>query len=143
MYGHHPDLARIHEVKLDDDSWMDGNKYHPDCDGITQTYVDYEVSMAKSTVPSAFKAMRGRIVFPIRDEDPDSLFRRLGKRAFRTIVAESQLTGHLQALNAKAGKETFPFRSGTRANANQHRVDETPLPTLRSKQTTKQTCSLV
>jgi len=69
MYGHHPALARIHEVKLDDDSWMDGNKYHPDCDGITQTYVDYEVSMAKSTVPSAFKAMRGRIVFPIRDEN--------------------------------------------------------------------------
>jgi DNA primase len=31
-------------------------------------------------------------------EDPDSLFRRIGKRAFRTIVAESQLTGHLQAL---------------------------------------------
>ena len=69
MYGHHPALARIHEVKLDDHSWMDGNKYHPDCDGITQTYVDYEVSMAKSTVPSAFKAMRGRIVFPIRDEN--------------------------------------------------------------------------
>ncbi|MDD3507664.1 MAG: CHC2 zinc finger domain-containing protein [Parabacteroides sp.] len=69
MYGHHPALARIHEVKLDDPSWMDGNKYHPDCDGITQTYVDFEVSMAKSTVPSAFKAMRGRIVFPIRDEN--------------------------------------------------------------------------
>ena len=50
-------------------SWMEGGKYHPDCDGITQTYVDYEVSMAKSTVPSAFKAMRGRIVFPIRDEN--------------------------------------------------------------------------
>ena len=69
MYGHHPALARIHEVKLDDDSWMDGNKYHPDCDGITQAYVDFEVSQAKSTVPSAFKAMRGRIVFPIRDEN--------------------------------------------------------------------------
>jgi len=69
MYGHHPALARIHEVKLDDDSWMDGNKYHPDCSDITQTYVDFEVSQAKSTVPSAFKAMRGRIVFPIRDEN--------------------------------------------------------------------------
>jgi DNA primase len=69
MYGHHPALARIHEVKLDDPSWMDGNKYHPDCDGITQAYVDFEVSQAKSTVPSAFKAMRGRIVFPIRDEN--------------------------------------------------------------------------
>ena len=240
MYGHHPALARIHEVKVDDHSWMDGNKYHPDCDSITQTYVDYEVSMAKSTVPSAFKAMRGRIVFPIRDEnnrlvafagrttqtitdenrsytpkyvnsqtsdlynksrtlyglhlagepirtetfafltegykdtlamvaagfkntvaqcgaaftddhaellkrytkrvavlmdaddrgreiasaaiavlhrhgmqtselllppgeDPDSLFRRIGKRAFRTILAESQLTGHLQALKENTG----------------------------------------
>ncbi|MDD4418902.1 MAG: CHC2 zinc finger domain-containing protein [Bacteroides graminisolvens] len=69
MYGHHPALARIHEVKVDDDSWMDGNKYHPDCSDITQTYVDFEVSQAKSTVPSAFKAMRGRIVFPIRDEN--------------------------------------------------------------------------
>ena len=69
MYGHHPALARIHEVKLDDPSWMDGNKYHPDCDGITQAYVDFEVSQAKSTVPSEFKAMRGRIVFPIRDEN--------------------------------------------------------------------------
>jgi DNA primase len=240
MYGHHPALARIHEVKLDDHSWMDGNKYHPDCSDITQTYVDFEVSQAKSTVPSAFKAMRGRIVFPIRDEnnrlvafagrttqtitdenrsytpkyvnsqtsdlynksrtlyglhlagepirtetfafltegykdtlamvaagfkntvaqcgaaftddhaellkrytkrvavlmdaddrgreiaaaaiavlhrhgmqtselllppgeDPDSLFRRIGKRAFRTIVAESQLTGHLQSLRESTG----------------------------------------
>ncbi|MEA4810638.1 DNA primase [Macellibacteroides fermentans] len=240
MYGHHPALARIHEVKLDDHSWMDGNKYHPDCSDITQTYVDFEVSQAGSTVPSAFKAMKGRIVFPIRDEnnrlvafagrttqtitdenrsytpkyvnsqtsdlynksrtlyglhlagepirtetfafltegykdtlamvaagfkntvaqcgaaftddhaellkrytkrvavlmdaddrgreiaaaaiavlhrhgmqtselllppgeDPDSLFRRLGKRAFRTIVAESQLTGHLQAIRESTG----------------------------------------
>ncbi|MFY1612144.1 CHC2 zinc finger domain-containing protein [Macellibacteroides fermentans] len=69
MYGHHPALARIHEVKLDDPSWMDGNKYHPNCSDITQTYVDFEVSQAGSTVPSAFKAMRGRIVFPIRDEN--------------------------------------------------------------------------
>ncbi|MGE4334239.1 MAG: CHC2 zinc finger domain-containing protein [Macellibacteroides sp.] len=242
MYGHHPALARIHEVKLDDHSWMDGNKYHPDCDGITQTYVDFEVGQAKSTVPGAFKAMRGRIVFPIRDEnnrlvafagrttqtitdenrsytpkyvnsqtsdlynksrtlyglhlagepirtetfafltegykdtlamvaagfkntvaqcgaaftddhaellkrytkrvavlmdaddrgreiaaaaiavlhrhgmqtselllppgeDPDSLFRRLGKQAFRTIVAESQLTGHLQAIKESTGMD--------------------------------------
>ena len=250
MYGHHPALARIHEVKLDDDSWMDGNKYHPDCDGITQTYVDFEVSQAKSTVPSAFKAMRGRIVFPIRDEnnrlvafagrttqtitdenrsytpkyvnsqtsdlynksrtlyglhlagepirtetfafltegykdtlamvaagfkntvaqcgaaftddhaellkrytkrvavlmdaddrgreiaaaaiavlhrhgmqtselllppgeDPDSLFRRLGKHAFRTIVAESQLTGHLQALKESTGVDLASLVSST------------------------------
>jgi DNA primase len=250
MYGHHPALARIHEVKLDDDSWMDGNKYHPDCDGITQAYVDFEVSQAKSTVPSAFKAMRGRIVFPIRDEnnrlvafagrttqtitdenrsytpkyvnsqtsdlynksrtlyglhlagepirtetfafltegykdtlamvaagfkntvaqcgaaftddhaellkrytkrvavlmdaddrgreiaaaaiavlhrhgmqtselllppgeDPDSLFRRLGKHAFRTIVAESQLTGHLQALKESTGMDLADFTSST------------------------------
>ncbi|SKB46156.1 DNA primase [Macellibacteroides fermentans] len=242
MYGHHPALARIHEVKLDDHSWMDGNKYHPDCSDITQTYVDFEVSQAGSTVPSAFKAMRGRIVFPIRDEnnrlvafagrttqtitdenrsytpkyvnsqtsdlynksrtlyglhlagepirtetfafltegykdtlamvaagfkntvaqcgaaftddhaellkrytkrvavlmdadergreiaaaaivvlhrhdmqtselllppgeDPDSLFRRIGKRAFRTIVAESQLTGHLQAIKESTGMD--------------------------------------
>ncbi len=248
MYGHHPALARIHEVKLDDDSWMDGNKYHPDCSDITQTYVDFEVSQAKSTVPSAFKAMRGRIVFPIRDEnnrlvafagrttqtitdenrsytpkyvnsqtsdlynksrtlyglhlagepirtetfafltegykdtlamvaagfkntvaqcgaaftddhaellkrytkrvavlmdaddrgreiaaaaitvlhrhgmqtselllppgeDPDSLFRRLGKHAFRTIVAESQLTGHLQALKESTGMDLASFVS--------------------------------
>ncbi|NYI48927.1 CHC2 zinc finger domain-containing protein [Macellibacteroides fermentans] len=231
-------------------SWMEGGKYHPDCDGITQTYVDYEVSMAKSTVPSAFKAMRGRIVFPIRDEnnrlvafagrttqtitdenrsytpkyvnsqtsdlynksrtlyglhlageairtetfafltegykdtlamvaagfkntvaqcgaaftddhaellkrytkrvavlmdaddrgreiaaaaiavlhrhgmqtselllppgeDPDSLFRRIGKHAFRTIVAESQLTGHLQALKESTGMELASFASST------------------------------
>ena len=248
MYGHHPALARIHEVKLDDDSWMDGNKYHPDCSDITQTYVDFEVSQAKSTVPSAFKAMRGRIVFPIRDEnnrlvafagrttqtitdenrsytpkyvnsqtsdlynksrtlyglhlagepirtetfafltegykdtlamvaagfkntvaqcgaaftddhaellkrytkrvavlmdaddrgreiaaaaiavlhrhgmqtselllppgeDPDSLFRRIGKRAFRTIVAESQLTGHLQAIRESTGVDLASFVS--------------------------------
>ncbi|HML71172.1 MAG TPA: hypothetical protein PKA78_07380, partial [Macellibacteroides fermentans] len=36
-------------------------------------------------------------------EDPDSLFRRLGKQAFRTIVAESQLTGHLQAIKESTG----------------------------------------
>ena len=250
MYGHHPALARIHEVKLDDHSWMDGNKYHPDCSDITQTYVDFEVSQAGSTVPSAFKAMRGRIVFPIRDEnnrlvafagrttqtitdenrsytpkyvnsqtselynksrtlyglhlagepirtetfafltegykdtlamvaagfkntvaqcgaaftddhaellkrytkrvavlmdaddrgreiaaaaiavlhrhgmqtselllppgeDPDSLFRRIGKRAFRTIVAESQLTGHLQAIRESTGMDLSSFATST------------------------------
>ena len=255
MYGHHPALARIHEVKLDDPSWMDGNKYHPDCDDITQAYVDFEVSQAKSTVPSAFKAMRGRIVFPIRDEnnrlvafagrttqtitdenrsytpkyvnsqtsdlynksrtlyglhlagepirtetfafltegykdtlamvaagfkntvaqcgaaftddhaellkrytkrvavlmdaddrgreiaaaaiavlhrhgmqtselllppgeDPDSLFRRIGKHAFRTIVAESQLTGHLQALKESTGMDLASFASHTRSSLN-------------------------
>ena len=36
-------------------------------------------------------------------EDPDSLFRRIGKRAFRTIVAESQLNGHLQAIKESTG----------------------------------------
>ena len=255
MYGHHPALARIHEVKLDDPSWMDGNKYHPDCSDITQTYVDFEVSQAKSTVPGAFKAMRGRIVFPIRDEnnrlvafagrttqtitdenrsytpkyvnsqtsdlynksrtlyglhlagepirtetfafltegykdtlamvaagfkntvaqcgaaftddhaellkrytkrvavlmdaddrgreiaaaaiavlhrhgmqtselllppgeDPDSLFRRIGKHAFRTIVAESQLTGHLQALKESTGMDLASFASHTRSSLN-------------------------
>jgi len=255
MYGHHPALARIHEVKLDDHSWMDGNKYHPDCSDITQTYVDFEVSQAKSTVPSAFKAMRGRIVFPIRDEnnrlvafagrttqtiteenrsytpkyvnsqtsdlynksrtlyglhlagepirtetfafltegykdtlamvaagfkntvaqcgaaftddhaellkrytkrvavlmdaddrgreiaaaaiavlhrhgmqtselllppgeDPDSLFRRIGKRAFRTIVAESQLTGHLQAIKESTGMDLASFASSSLSSTN-------------------------
>ena len=230
--------------------WMEGGKYHPDCSDITQTYVDFEVSQAGSTVPSAFKAMRGRIVFPIRDEnnrlvafagrttqtiteenrkytpkyvnsetsdlynksrtlyglhlagepirtetfafltegykdtlamvaagfkntvaqcgaaftddhaellkrytkrvavlmdaddrgreiaaaaiavlhrhgmqtselllppgeDPDSLFRRLGKHAFRTIVAESQLTGHLQAIKESTGMELASFASST------------------------------
>ncbi|NYI48830.1 DNA primase [Macellibacteroides fermentans] len=253
MYGHHPALARIHEVKLDDHSWMDGNKYHPDCDGITQAYVDFEVSQAKSTVPGAFKAMRGRIVFPIRDEnnrlvafagrttqtitdenrsytpkyvnsqtsdlynksrtlyglhlagepirtetfvfltegykdtlamvaagfkntvaqcgaaftddhaellkrytkrvavlmdaddrgreiaaaaiavlhrhgmqtselllppgeDPDSLFRRIGKQAFRTIVAESQLTGHLQALKESTGMDLASFATSNQSS---------------------------
>ncbi|MFV0273204.1 MAG: CHC2 zinc finger domain-containing protein [Macellibacteroides fermentans] len=236
-------------------SWMEGGKYHPDCDGITQTYVDYEVSQAGSTVPSAFKAMRGRIVFPIRDEnnrlvafagrttqtitdenrsytpkyvnsqtsdlynksrtlyglhlagepirtetfafltegykdtlamvaagfkntvaqcgaaftddqaellkrytkrvavlmdaddrgreiaaaaiavlhrhgmqtselllppgeDPDSLFRRLGKQAFRTIVAESQLTGHLQALKESTGMDLASFASSSLSSTN-------------------------
>ena len=227
-------------------SWMEGGKYHPDCADITQAYVDFEVSQAGSTVPSAFKAMRGRIVFPIRDEnnrlvafagrttqtiteenrkytpkyvnsetsdlynksrtlyglhlagepirtetfafltegykdtlamvaagfkntvaqcgaaftddhaellkrytkrvavlmdaddrgreiaaaaiavlhrhgmqtselllppgeDPDSLFRRIGKHAFRTIVAESQLTGHLQAIRESTGVDLASF----------------------------------
>ena len=45
--------------------------------------------------------------------------------------------------NAKAGKQTFPFRPGPRANAYQHRVDEAAFSTIRSKQTTKQTRSLV
>ncbi|MFY1611776.1 DNA primase [Macellibacteroides fermentans] len=264
MYGHHPALARIHEVKLDDHSWMDGNKYHPDCSDITQTYVDFEVSQAGSTVPGAFKAMRGRIVFPIRDEnnrlvafagrttqtitdenrsytpkyvnsqtsdlynksrtlyglhlagepirtetfafltegykdtlamvaagfkntvaqcgaaftddhaellkrytkrvavlmdaddrgreiaaaaiavlhrhgmqtselllppgeDPDSLFRRIGKRAFRTIVAESQLTGHLQALKESTGMDLASFASSTQSSmdGNSEGIEET------------------
>ncbi|MBP8760778.1 MAG: toprim domain-containing protein [Parabacteroides sp.] len=279
MYGFHPPLATLGDLmkagytgsivntglvndtevnshyKPEYYSWMEGGKYHPDCDGITQTYVDYEVSMAKSTVPSAFKAMRGRIVFPIRDEnnrlvafagrttqtitdenrsytpkyvnsqtsdlynksrtlyglhlagepirtetfafltegykdtlamvaagfkntvaqcgaaftddqaellkrytkrvavlmdaddrgreiaaaaiavlhrhgmqtselllppgeDPDSLFRRIGKHAFRTIVAESQLTGHLQALKESTGMDLASFASHTRSSLN-------------------------
>jgi DNA primase len=36
-------------------------------------------------------------------EDPDSLFRRLGKHSFRTILAESQLTGHLQSIKESSG----------------------------------------
>ncbi|MFA6719401.1 MAG: CHC2 zinc finger domain-containing protein [Prevotella sp.] len=54
---------------LEDLTWMEGGKYHPDCRGIAQTYVDYEVGMAVSSVPREFKAMAGRIVFPIRDEN--------------------------------------------------------------------------
>ena len=54
---------------LEDLTWMEGGKYHPDCRGIAQTYVDYEVGMAGSSVPREFKAMAGRIVFPIRDEN--------------------------------------------------------------------------
>jgi hypothetical protein len=69
---------------------MDGNKYHPDCSDITQTYVDFEVSQAKSTVPSAFKAMRGRIVFPIRDEN-----NRLVAFAGRTTLNISHQMCHL------------------------------------------------
>ena len=42
-------------------------KYHPDCRGITQTYVDFEVVMARRSVPHGFAAMAGRIIFPIRD----------------------------------------------------------------------------
>ena len=42
-------------------------KYHPDCRGIAQTYVDFEVGMAGRSVPHGFAAMAGRIIFPIRD----------------------------------------------------------------------------
>jgi DNA primase len=42
-------------------------------------------------------------------EDPDSLFRRLGKHAFRTIVAESQLTGHLQSIKESTGVDLASF----------------------------------
>ena len=41
------------------------------------------------------------------------------------LMAKEQETA---TPNAKAGKQTIPFRLGTRANANQHRVDEAPLP---------------
>ena len=46
-------------------------------------------------------------------EDPDSLFRRIGKHAFRTIVAESQLTGHLQAIRESTGVDLASFASNT------------------------------
>lgn len=42
-------------------------KYHPDCHGIAQTYIDYEVGMAGMSVLHGFSAMAGRIIFPIRD----------------------------------------------------------------------------
>ncbi|OCW94393.1 hypothetical protein A9168_06630, partial [Macellibacteroides sp. HH-ZS] len=42
-------------------------KYHPDCHGIAQTYIDYEVGMAGMSVTHGFSAMAGRIIFPIRD----------------------------------------------------------------------------
>ena len=42
-------------------------KYHPDCHGISQTYIDYEVGMAGRTVVHGFSALAGRIIFPIRD----------------------------------------------------------------------------
>ena len=42
-------------------------KYHPDCHGIAQTYIDYEVGMAGMSVIHGFSAMAGRIIFPIRD----------------------------------------------------------------------------
>ncbi|MDD4405526.1 MAG: CHC2 zinc finger domain-containing protein [Parabacteroides sp.] len=75
LYGFHPPLASVGDIRLVEDTgledltWMDGGKYHPDCRGIAQTYVDYEVGMAGSSVPREFKAMAGRIVFPIRDEN--------------------------------------------------------------------------
>lgn len=42
-------------------------KYHPDCHGIAQTYINYEVGMAGMSVTHGFSAMAGRIIFPIRD----------------------------------------------------------------------------
>lgn len=42
-------------------------KYHPDCHGIAQTYINYEVGMAGMSVIHGFSAMAGRIIFPIRD----------------------------------------------------------------------------
>ena len=42
-------------------------KYHPDCHGIAQTYIDYEVGMAGMSVLHGFSALAGRIIFPIRD----------------------------------------------------------------------------
>jgi len=75
LYGFHPPLASVGDIRLVEDTgledltWMEGGKYHPDCRGIAQTYVDYEVGMAVAAVPREFKAMAGRIVFPIRDEN--------------------------------------------------------------------------
>ena len=51
-------------------------------------------------------------------EDPDSLFRRLGKRAFRAIVAESQLNGHLQAIKDSTGVDLADFTSHTPSRLN-------------------------
>jgi len=51
-------------------------------------------------------------------EDPDSLFRRIGKRAFRTIVAESQLTGHLQTIQESTGVDLASFASSTPSSKN-------------------------
>ncbi len=62
--------------------------------------------------------------------------------AKRSPPADRPRTGTSKP-NAPPGKQTFPIRTRPRANANQHRTDEAPLPTLRSKQTTKQTRSLV
>ena len=261
LHGFHPHLASVGDIRLvgdtglEDLTWMEGGKYHPDCRGIAQTYVDYEVGMAVASVPREFKAMAGRIVFPIRDEnnrlvafagrttktiteenkkyirkymnsessdlynksrtlyglhmaaeairtetfafltegykdtlamvaagfkntvaqcgaaftddhaellkrytkrvavlmdaddrgreiaaaaiavlhrhgmqtselllppgeDPDSLFRRIGKRAFRTIVAESQLTGHLQALKESTGMDLASLVSDNQSCTN-------------------------
>ncbi|MCK9414999.1 MAG: CHC2 zinc finger domain-containing protein [Prolixibacteraceae bacterium] len=75
LHGFHPHLASVGDIRLVEDTgledltWMEGGKYHPDCRGIAQTYVDYEVGMAVASVPREFKAMAGRIVFPIRDEN--------------------------------------------------------------------------
>ena len=75
LHGFHPPLAWVGDIKLVEDTgfedltWMEGGKYHPDCRGIAQTYVDYEVGKAVGSVPREFKAMAGRIVFPIRDEN--------------------------------------------------------------------------
>ncbi len=92
LYCFHPDLAEVGEwdeshspTQLDSINGVDldttqptsaltgvkaiepSGKYHPDCRGIAQTYVDFEVGMAGRSVPHGFAAMAGRIIFPIRD----------------------------------------------------------------------------
>ena len=73
-----PDFAQTNGTGLDKpmDSGMKlsgvkavepSGKYHPDCHGIAQTYIDYEVGMAGMSVTHGFSAMAGRIIFPIRD----------------------------------------------------------------------------
>ena len=73
-----PDFAQTNGTGLDKskDSGMKlsgvkavepSGKYHPDCHGIAQTYIDYEVGMAGMSVLHGFSALAGRIIFPIRD----------------------------------------------------------------------------
>ena len=86
MSGHHPELAykgdpafefagvshETHAPCLDFAGVKPAvptGKYHPDCYGIVQTYVDFEVSMAGRSVPRGMERFAGRIIFPIRDEN--------------------------------------------------------------------------
>ncbi len=73
-----PDFAQTNGTGLDKpmDSGMKlsgvkavepSGKYHPDCHGIAQSYINYEVGMAGMSVTHGFSAMAGRIIFPIRD----------------------------------------------------------------------------
>jgi DNA primase len=68
-----------------------------------------EIAAAAIAVLHRHGMQTSELLLPPGD-DPDSLFRRLGKRAFRTIVAESQLNGHLQAIKESTGA----YNVGTR-----------------------------